>query len=201
MAASLPPRSANSRVATASNRSATNREQPVKDNPLIEIKKGNRKAFYAAFEEYNVKLFHYIYKLTRNTYYAEETVQLTFIRLWEKREGLSEDYSLSIQVFRIAKSILIDLTRKEKLRDTRELSDMFISGPTESERLLYKEQLENVLSAIDQLPDQSRKVFQLSRLDNLSHKEIGEQLSISPKTVESHITKALKSLREKIGKK
>ncbi|GGB25176.1 RNA polymerase sigma factor [Puia dinghuensis] len=168
----------------------------MNDNQLIEIKKGNLKAFYGAFEAHNVKLYQYIYNRTGNAYYAEETVQLTFIRLWEKREGLSEEYSLSIQLFRIAKSILIDLSRRETRRQTRELSDMFISGPTESERLMYKEQLENVLSAIDQLPDQSRKVFQLSRLDNLSHKEIGEQLSISPKTVESHITRALKHLRK-----
>jgi RNA polymerase sigma-70 factor (family 1) len=168
----------------------------VNDNLLIEIKKGNRTAFYTVYHEYHVKLYQYIYKHSRSSYYAEETVQLTFIRLWEKRENLSEQYSLSIQLFRIAKSTLIDLTRKEKLRDTRELSDMFISGPTESERLMYKEQLEKALSAIDQLPDQSRKVFQLSRLEDLSHKEISARLSISHKTVEGHISKALKLLRK-----
>jgi len=168
----------------------------VKDNLLIAIRKGDRKAFYLAYEEFHAKLYQYIYKCTGNSWYAEETVQLSFIRLWDKRESLSEQYSLSIQLFRIAKSILIDLQRKEKLRDTRELSDTFISGPTETERLMYKEQLEKVLSAIDQLPQQSRKVFQLSRLDDLSHKVISEQLSISPKTVESHITRALNHLRK-----
>jgi RNA polymerase sigma-70 factor (ECF subfamily) len=168
----------------------------VKDDCISEIKKGNRAAFYTVFHEYNEKLYQYIYNCTRSTYYAEETVQLTFIRLWEKRETLSEQFSLSIQLFRIAKSTLIDLTRKEKLRHTHELSDTFISGPTENERVMYKEQLEKVLSAIDELPEQSKKVFQLSRLDDLSHKEIGAQLSISPKTVENHITKALKHLRK-----
>jgi RNA polymerase sigma-70 factor (family 1) len=170
--------------------------QLMKDTLVIEIKKGNRDAFYTVFHEYHAKLYQYIYNLTRNGWYAEETVQLAFIRLWEKRAGLSEQYSISTQLFRIAKSVLIDLTRKEKLRDTYELSDTFISGPTESERILYKEQLEKVLSAMDELPAQSRKVFQLSRLDDLSHKEIGAQLSISPKTVETHITKVLKHLRK-----
>lgn len=168
----------------------------MKDNLLTAIKKGDRKAFYIAYEEHHPKLYQYIYNRTGNAWYAEETVQLSFIRLWDKRETLSEQYTLSIQLFRIAKSILIDLQRKEQLRDTHELSDTFISGPTESERLMYKEQLEKALSAIDQLPDQSRKVFQLSRLDDLSHKAIGEQLAISPKTVESHITRALKHLRK-----
>ena len=168
----------------------------VNENLLIAIKNGDRKAFYSAYDEYHGKLYQYIFKHTANAWYAEETVQLSFIRLWDKRETLSEQYSLSIQLFRIAKSTLIDLQRKEKLRDTCELSDTFISGPTESERLMYKEQLEKALSAINQLPEQRRKVFQLSRLDELSHKEIGEQLSISPKTVEDHLTKALKKLRE-----
>lgn len=168
----------------------------MNDNQILELKSGNRQVFYAVFRQYHAKLYQYIYKYTHNSYYAEETVQLTFIRLWEKRENLSEQYTLSIQLFRIAKSTLIDLTRKEKLRDTRELSDMFISGPTESERLMYKEQLEKVLSAIDELPAQSKKIFQLSRLEDLSHKEISARLSISPKTIEAHITKALKHLRK-----
>ena len=171
-------------------------DRPVKDTRITEIKKGSREAFYTVFHEYNAKLYQYIYRCTRNAWYAEETVQLSFIRLWEKREGLSDDYSLSTQLFRIAKSTLIDLSRKEKLRDTRELSDTFVSGPTESERLLYKEQLEKALSAIEELPDQSKKVFRLSRLEDLSHKEIGARLSISPKTVESHITRALRHLRK-----
>ncbi|HLZ89669.1 MAG TPA: sigma-70 family RNA polymerase sigma factor [Puia sp.] len=168
----------------------------MKDNSIQEIKKGDRNAFYTVFHEYHARLYQYIYNRTGSAWYAEETVQLSFIRLWEKREGLSEQYSLSIQLFRIAKSTLIDLTRKEKLRDTQELSDTFISGPTESERLLYKEQLEKVLAAMDELPARSKEVFQLSRLEDLSHKEISSQLSISPKTVEVHITKALKHLRK-----
>jgi len=168
----------------------------VKEIQTREIKEGNLRAFYAVFDAYHERLYLYIYNYTQSAYYAEETVQLTFIKLWEKREGLSEEYSLSTQLFRIAKSIVIDLIRKEKVRDTRELSDIYISGPSEDERLILKEELRNVLSAIDQLPAQCQEVFKLSRLNQLSHKEISAQLSISPKTIETHISKALKYLRK-----
>lgn len=167
--------------------------EEIKTKEIIE---GNHQAYYKAFDKYHGKLYQYIYKCTGSAYYAEETVQLAFLKLWEKRESLSEDYGISTQLFRIAKSILIDLLRREKLRHTQELSDTVVSGGQEHERIIHKEKLHHVLSAIDELPAQSRQVFKLSRLDHLSHKEISDHLSISPKTVETHITKALKHLRK-----
>jgi RNA polymerase sigma-70 factor (family 1) len=166
---------------------------------IKDIKEGSREAFYKVFELYHLKLYQYIYKYTRSVYYAEETVQLTFIKLWEKREGLSEQYTISAQVFRIARSILVDLIRKEKIRDTQELSDTFVSGFLAEEWFIYKEELGSVLSAIEELPAQCQQVFKLSRFNNLSHNEISAQLSISPKTIETHISKALKYLRKTLS--
>ncbi|MDP4131311.1 MAG: RNA polymerase sigma-70 factor [Bacteroidota bacterium] len=171
----------------------------MNDTQTKDIREGNLRAYYQVFEEYHLKLYRYIYKYTQSAYYADETVQLSFIKLWEKREGLSEQYSISSQLFRIAKSILIDLIRKEKIRDTQELSDVFISDTREDEKFLYKEELRHILSSIDGLPPQSRQVFKLSRLDHLSHKEISAQLSISPKTIETHISKAIKYLRKSLS--
>jgi len=164
-------------------------------NHVKEIKEGNRLVYSKVFEEYHQKLYLYIYNYTHSAWLAEETVQLTFIKLWEKREGLSEAYDISTQLFRIAKSTVIDLLRKEKVRNAQELSDTYVSAP-EHEKLIHKETLQQVLSAMEQLPAQSRQVFTLSRLGDLSHKEISTHLSISPKTIEGHITKALKYLRK-----
>lgn len=171
----------------------------MKEIQTKDIKEGNLQAYYKVYEEYHVKLYRYIYKHTLSVYYAEEIVQLSFIKLWEKRDGLSEEYSISTQLFRIAKSALVDLLRKEKIRDTQELSDTFIAGPRQEEEVIYKEELLHVLAAIDELPPQSRQVFKLSRLHDLSHKEISEQLAISPKTIEAHISKALKFLRKSLS--
>jgi len=167
-------------------------------NLVKEIKKGNQRAFDKAYEEYHSKLYQYIFRHTQSSYYAEETVQLTFIKLWEKREWLSDQFSISAQIFRIAKSTLIDLLRKEKIRSTQTLSDSYISVSKEDAKIIVKDELKHVLHAIDELPAQNKEVFKLSRFDNLSHKEIGAQLSISTKTVENHIAKALKYLRKNI---
>lgn len=175
---------------------------PIQQSVAIQtkdIKEGSQEAFYKAFEQYHLKLYQYVYKYTGSVYYAEETVQLTFIKLWEKREGLSEQYAISTQLFRIAKSILIDLMRKERLRDTQELSDTYVSEVLEEERYVHKEELGSVLSAIEELPAQCQQVFKLSRFNNLSHSEISAQLSISPKTIETHISKALKYLRKSLS--
>lgn len=171
----------------------------MKEIQTKDIKEGNLQAYYKVFEEYHVKLYRYIYKHTQSAYFADEIVQLSFIKLWEKRAGLSEEHSVSTQLFRIAKSTLIDVLRKEKIRDTQELSDTFISGSRQDEGFVYKEDLGLILAAIDELPPQSQQVFKLSRLHDLSHKEISAQLSISPKTIEAHISKALKYLRKSLS--
>ncbi|HVW59821.1 MAG TPA: RNA polymerase sigma factor, partial [Puia sp.] len=76
-------------------------------NQVKEIKDGNRLVYSEVFETYNQKLYQYIYRYTQSPWLAEETVQLTFIRLWEKRETLSETHDISAQLFRIAKSTVI----------------------------------------------------------------------------------------------
>lgn len=169
------------------------------ENAIVnDIRKGKQQAYYQAYREYHGKLYQYLLRFTGSAYLAEETVQLTFIKLWETRENLSPQYTLSTQLFRIAKSMLIDLLRKEKLRKTQELSDTFVIPAVGTEQLIVKERLQQVIAAMEGLPAQSRRVFELSRLDDLSHKEISEQLSISTKTVENHITKAVKLLKSNL---
>ncbi|MBN9297744.1 MAG: RNA polymerase sigma-70 factor [Filimonas sp.] len=171
----------------------------MKELQVHEIRDGNLQAYYRAFHAYHEKLYQYIYKYTQSSYYAEETVQLAFIKLWEKRENLSDEHTLSAQLFRIAKSIVIDLLRKEQLRKTQELSDVYISENKNAEKIIYKEELQTVLTAINELPAQCKQVFTLSRINHLTHKEISDQLAISPKTIEAHISKAIRTLRKALN--
>lgn len=170
------------------------------ENAIVnDIRKGKQQAYYQAYQEYHGKLYQYLLRFTGSAYLAEEVVQLTFMKLWENRENLSTQYTLSTQLFRIAKNQLIDLLRKEKLRKTQELSDTFVAPAVTAEKIILKEQLQQVFAAMETIPAQSRRVFELSRLDDLSHKEISEQLSISTKTVENHITKAVKQLKSSLA--
>ncbi|WP_343702066.1 sigma-70 family RNA polymerase sigma factor [Chitinophaga sp.] len=162
-----------------------------------DIKNGNVAAFKMVYHQYHNKLYFYILKHTQSVYLAEEAVQLTFIRLWEKKETLSFDYELSFQVFRIAKSIMIDLLRKQSVQH-RHMGQF-----TEEATVLHmefdfskKEELQRVYHCIEQLSPVRRHVFKMSRFEGLSHKKIAEQLSISPRTVENHILRAVHQLRK-----
>lgn len=166
------------------------------------LKEGNRKVFHDFYFEHHARLYHYILKYTRSEWLAEETVQLSFVKLWETRKALSASYSLSTQLYRIAKSILIDLLRKNVVRKTESLHEHIdlceVASVPEKSSMEAKDELNHVLAIIRKMPPMQQKVFSYSRLDNFSHKEIAEKLSISTKTIETHIGKAVKRIKKSI---
>ena len=168
------------------------------DNIQHYIKAGDIASFQMAYQRYAEKLYFYVIKHTRSSYLAEETVQMTFIKLWENRAGLAADVDLSQQIFRIAKSTMIDLLRKEGRRQDHliPLGDQATEFSVEGPDLSKKEAVRHVYNAIEQMAPVRKAVFKLSRLDGRTHKEIAEQLSISPKTVENHIGRALRQLKD-----
>lgn len=163
---------------------------------IFGIKSGNLQAFQCAYQLHHGKLYAYILKKTGSAYLSEEVVQLTFIRLWEKRQNLSLDYPLSAQIFKMGGSILIDQLRKEAVakKHHEEIIPMEILHDEEQ-----SENAHNLELAIDKMAPMRKKVFKLSKIDGYSYKEIADELSISPKTVENHISKALKQLRSALS--
>jgi RNA polymerase sigma-70 factor (family 1) len=168
-------------------------------NVLHNIKSGDIESFKLVYQHYHSKLYFYVLKHTQSAYLAEETVQITFIKLWENRHNLVPDIDLSRQIFRIAKSAMIDLRRKESRRHSHNgvMADDLATLPDgSSDELSKKEDLRQVYDTIEQMAPVRKKVFKLSRLEGLAHKEIAEQLSISPKTVENHIGRAIRQLKD-----
>ncbi|MBN9385492.1 MAG: sigma-70 family RNA polymerase sigma factor [Chitinophagaceae bacterium] len=168
------------------------------DNILHHIRTGDIVSFHTAYHLYHAKLYFYALKNTRSRYLAEETVQLTFIKLWENKHMLSPDIDLSIQIFRVAKSTMIDLLRKEIRRLDHQAALAASTDGQSPERPdpAGKDDLRHIYDTIEKMAPVRKKVFRLSRLEGLSHKEIAEQLSISPKTVENHIGRAIRQLKD-----
>ncbi|MBX2922814.1 MAG: sigma-70 family RNA polymerase sigma factor [Chitinophagaceae bacterium] len=161
------------------------------------IRAGNDAAYKAVFDEYYRKLYFYIFSKTRSAWLSEETVQLTFIKLWDYRDKLSLEHSISTQLFRIASTTLIDLLRKQ-----HNLQQVMhnISGEQEHNNHVYHhldaaDVSKKLFYALESMPPARRKVFELSRFEGLSYKQIAKQLSISPKTVENHMVLAIKHLK------
>jgi RNA polymerase sigma-70 factor (family 1) len=164
-----------------------------------DIKNGNIESFKMIYQQYHTKLYFYVLKCTHSVYLSEETVQLSFILLWERREKLSTNFNISAQLFRIAKSVMTDLLRKQQVRN-RHTQSMLSETPDwhmETD-ITVKEELKRVYNSIEQLSPIRKNVFKLSRFEGLPHKEIAKQLSISPKTVENHIVRAIRQLKNSL---
>jgi RNA polymerase sigma factor (sigma-70 family) len=151
-------------------------------------------AFEMVFKLNHKKIYAYFIKKTASTALADELTQLAFIKLWRFRHTLAIDISLDLQMFRIAKTTLLDHFRKAA-REQRNLrsyyQDHFPDTTVTTSSYETNEQLSAIL---DRLPPTRRQVFILSRIEGYSYAEIAARLSISPRTVEKHISLALKQL-------
>ncbi|ANH80617.1 hypothetical protein A8C56_06140 [Niabella ginsenosidivorans] len=158
-------------------------------------------AFRKAFYEYSKKLYHYLLIKTKSEYLANEVTQLTFIKLWQYPGYLEEAHNLSARIFQIARTTLIDELRKEergrkKLKSITLQQNIFKQTQDDGYAVLQEKDLKEKLQrAVAQLPPVQKKVFLLSREEQLSYKEISSELSISVKTVEKHVQLALRFLR------
>ena len=153
-------------------------------------------AFEKLFYEYHQKLYFYFRKQTNSEFMAEELVQLTFIKLWKHLDRISEEVPISSQIFRIARTTLIDTLRK-KAAEREALQHAELPGEHAfTENAVYVHYLqEEIQAAVEKLPPVRKKVFQLSRFQGLSYQDIAQELSISTKTVEDHLSKATKHLK------
>lgn len=166
---------------------------------IAALKNDSLEEFRSVYAAYHSKLYHFILSRTQSEYLAQEVVQLTFIKLWEKRHGLSDDYGVDVQLFRIARTVLIDELRKERTRQRHnDLSGAGAEEAYDQMRTEGKDELRHVFAAIENLPPMRKKVFKLSRINGLPYKDIAAILSLSPKTVENHISRAIKQLRSAI---
>lgn len=169
---------------------------------IKELKDGDESYFKKVFDQYHQKLYFFILNKTKSEYIAEEVVQMAFTKLWQCRQTLQEEYTISTQLFRIAYTILIDFLRKYNHKEaiTAGLDDVNIEKGVDStnEKMSGAELQKRISKAVNDLPPVRKQVFEMSREQGMSYREIAETLSVSSKTVETHIYKALKQIKKHI---
>ena len=169
---------------------------------IKELKDGDEFYFKQVFDQYHQKLYFFILSKTRSEYIAEEVVQMAFTKLWQCRHTLQEEYTISTQLFRIASTVLIDFLRKYNNRDavTARLDVLEVEKGVDStnEKMRGAELQKRILEAVNDLPPVRKQVFEMSREQGMSYREIAETLCVSSKTVETHIYKALKQIKKHI---
>ncbi|MDB4926131.1 MAG: polymerase sigma-70 factor [Mucilaginibacter sp.] len=167
------------------------------DELVLFLKQGEAGSFNTIYGRYWDKLFDAAYKRLHNTEICEEIVQEIFIKLWEKRAVLKLTTGLQNYLYTAVKYNVIDHYRKQLLQDNFISANKHRSeqdNSTEDNIFVndLKIHLENLINA---LPGKCKNVYELSRLQHKSNKEIAVLLNISEKTVEGHLTKALQHIR------
>jgi RNA polymerase sigma-70 factor (ECF subfamily) len=160
-------------------------------------------AFEKVFTDWFGHLYAYAMSVVKDDETAEEVVQAVFCRIWEKRDRLQVHASLKAYLYGSVYHECMDWLRHRKRVEAHRRHTIHTGsrGMTESAaaRVELGELEKKLQQAIDELPDQCRAIFCLSRYGELGYKEIAEQLGISVKTVEAQISKALKRLRKKLA--
>lgn len=170
--------------------------------PIRELIKGVRgndlNCFEKLFVMYRVKLFNFSYRQLRSREDAEEIVQDAFVKIWENRGALNEERSFNSYLFTIAKNLIINKVRRKVAEpavfDT--VGEHSAQDDSTQNDIIYRDITIVAERAIQNLPAQRQLVYNLSRRDGLTYEEIGCQLGISSRTVEAHLRKALKSIRD-----
>jgi RNA polymerase sigma-70 factor (family 1) len=159
------------------------------------LSKGNLLAFNTLYKIYSNRLYRFALGYLKTEPEAEELVQEVFTIIWDKREDLKEELSFKSFLFTIAFNIIKKHFRK-KAYLARYINKPYHEADIQTDlKITYDSLYKYLTELLNQLPDRRREVFIKSRFDGLSIKEISEELKISHKTVENHLTLTLKFLR------
>lgn len=175
----------------------------LNDTELIALlKEGNKQAFAAIFDKYNSLLFAHVYKKLRDREEAKDIVQEVFAALWLKRDQLNPQSSLGGYLMLAVKHKTLDLIGHKSIESTYFDSLAGFASHTEgaTDHRVREKQLQDIISReIAALPPKMQAIFLMSRVDQLSHKEIAQELKVSEETVSTQIKRALKVLRVRLG--
>jgi len=158
-------------------------------------------AFEQVFKTHFKRLHAYAFTILRDEIEAEEIVQQVFFKLWERNENLSLTGSVSAYLYRAVHNESLNYLKHQKVRSNHQLHVAYsmkneVEHP--AKKVITGELEKKIHTALNELPEQCRTIFQMSRFDELKYREIADKLGISVKTVENQMGKALKLLREKL---
>jgi RNA polymerase sigma-70 factor, ECF subfamily len=168
---------------------------------LDKLCEGDASAFEMIFKTYYQPLCRYAYSFLQDKEEAEEVVQASLITVWEKRQSLSIETSLKSYLYRMVRNSCLNVIKHERVKQQHAAHELYVKEvayESVAHKIQAAELETKIMQAMKVLPEQCRLVFQLSRFEELKYQEIADQLQISVKTVENHMGKALKLMREQL---
>ena len=166
------------------------------------LKERNERGFEQVFKTHFKNLHAYASTILQDPDLAEDTVQNVFYKLWEKIDGLNlVGGSVAAYLYKSVYNESLNCLKHQKIKIAHRshiVRQMTDQGDSSSRKVMLNELEQRLQASINELPEQCRTIFQLSRFEELCYREIGERLGISVKTVENQMGKALKILRAKL---
>ena len=178
--------------------------QSYSDAELTELfKSGDLGAFTEVHKRYYGQLYNHAYKRFPDREGVKDLLQELFISVWNGRETIDLKTGLSVYLYKAVRNRILNVYRHEKIKENYISSfQNFLDNnndPIADEILRVKELIAIINTEIAALPPKMRRIFEMSRQENLSYQEIAEQLNISALTVRKQVQNSIKILRTKIG--
>lgn len=158
--------------------------------------------FKQLFDTYYERLHHYAYTILKDREAANDIVQQVFMRLWERRDLLTMEQAIAGYLYTTTRNLSLNYIRHKKageryVKHAVKDEGHFVVNDSKS-WVVASELTRQISKVMETLPEQCRLVFTKSRMDKKTYAEISEELGISVKTVEAHMSKALKIFRAKL---
>lgn len=174
------------------------------DSELVNLLiQNDEAAFSELYIRFKDRLYYFCLNLLKSREEANDIVQEIFIRIWESRNFVNPDLSFSSFLYTMARNRILNYFRDVDI-DEKVKSILAQRIPIEENRietdLIYTEYQKILKEAIEALSPQRKKIFNMSREENMSHKEIAAQLGISVNTVQEHISESLRFIKNYFSK-
>ena len=165
------------------------------------INPGTAILFEHAFKSHFKSLHAYACSILKEETIAEEMVQNVFFKLWEKKEQIQVNQSVTAYLYRAVYNECLNYLKHNKVKAAHRAHAVYTGREHENttDPAVVKELELHIDQALNELPEQCRTIFQMSRYEELKYRMIADQLGISVKTVENQMGKALRLLRQKLA--
>ncbi len=174
---------------------------------IDQIRSGNEILFEQIFKSYFERICCFVHEYIIDWEGSKELAQETFVRFWEAREGLEDHSDISALLFRIARNLALNYLKHRTvvLRYQKQTEQHYLESQLnltalmdmQVDRIFRGDLHDELHHAIAELPERCREVFLMSRNFGMSYREIATRLDISERTVENHISEALRKLRQR----
>ena len=159
----------------------------------------NKTNFEQLFKDHYNSLYYYAYSIVNDDELAKDLVNDSFEEIWNKRNKIDISYSLKAYLYQIVKNRCVNHLKKQEVE--QKYINRTIHSVDDSDEYKDNESvMAELMKAIEQLPEQGRKVFTKCFIENLTYKEAAEELNVSVNTIKTHVSNSLKRLRKELDK-